>query len=289
VAALVVGASTAFGPGDATTSAGPARRAEAFPPLPAGYSQTTVTAGRLRVRLSYQRDAGDRVGLSTADARIAVLRSGELVYDGSVPLPAPSTDLPMHVFLYRQPLVVRDLDADGEPELVVHLFQAGAHCCETTRIYRYTGSGYAALPHRWGDPSYELRGRLFISGDDRFAYRFTDYADSGWPIQVFAYRRGRLTDVTRKHPELVRPDATRLWHYYLQFTRSSYRDPRGMIVAWAADEALLGRGPAAAHTMQAQAARGHPLDSPRLTGGTVPRGAAFVRLAERFLHRLGYR
>ncbi len=52
---------------------------------------------------------------------------------------------------------VRDLDGNGEAEVIADFYTGGAHCCLFSRIYRYTGTGYVALRHLWGDPSYSLR------------------------------------------------------------------------------------------------------------------------------------
>jgi hypothetical protein len=51
-----------------------------------------------------------------------------------------------------------------------------------------------------------------VSGDDRFPYVFTDYADSAWPVRIWSYRGG-FRDVTRLFPSAVLHDARRLWRY----------------------------------------------------------------------------
>jgi hypothetical protein len=44
----------------------------------------------------------------------------------------------------QRSLKVRDLDGDGEPEVVVSLYSGGAHCCQIAYVVRFTGSSYRA-------------------------------------------------------------------------------------------------------------------------------------------------
>jgi hypothetical protein len=77
-------------------------------------------------------------------------------------------------------------------------------------------SRYRLLTQDFGNPGVTIRDLNgdglpeFITGDGRFAYRFTDYADSAWPIEVERYINGAFVDVTRRFPEQIRADATRL-------------------------------------------------------------------------------
>ena len=115
---------------------------------------------------------------------------------------------------------VRDLDGNGEAEVIADFYTGGAHCCLFSQIYRYTGSRYVPLRHMWGDPSYALRDLNadglpeLVSMDDRFAYAFTSYAGSALPVQAWRYRAGHMTDVTRSFPALVRKNAAMLWKDY---------------------------------------------------------------------------
>lgn len=76
----------------------------------------------------------------------------------------------------------------GVRRQTVFRYWGGAHCCEWTRVYRYdpASNSYTVSQHLWGDPGYKLeqigKQLLFVSADDRFAYAFTDFADSVMPI-----------------------------------------------------------------------------------------------------------
>jgi hypothetical protein len=200
-------------------------------------------------------------------SRLAVVRDGRRVLDVRVrPYPRETTNEP-------QSVAVRDLDGDGEPEILVDLWTGGAHCCLWTRIYSWNGETYTSVGTVWGDLDYRLEdlgdgGLDLVTGDDRFAYAFSSFAASGFPLRILRYRAGRLADVTAAHRPLVARDAARQWGYY-RAARRRHDEVEGVLAAWAADESLLGKGTAALDWLRA-----HRLE---------PKGLA------RFLRRLGYR
>lgn len=152
---------------------------------------------------------------------------------------------------------IRDLDRNGEAEVIADFYTGGAHCCLFSKIYRWTGSAYVPLRHVWGDQSYRLNdlnhdGKLeLVSADDRVAYVFTAYAGSAFPVQIWDYSAGRMQDVTRSYPALTRKDAAALWKEYLGQRHAQYPDPRGILAAWMADKYLLGQQAAGWKTMEA--------------------------------------
>jgi hypothetical protein len=183
---------------------------------------------------------------------------------------------------------VRDLDADGEPEVVLDLFTGGAHCCVRSRVYWFDGAAYRSLQHDFGDLGYRLRdlGRgtapEFVSGDPRFAYAFASFASSLFPLQIWNFRDGALVDVTPRFPAQVRADAAHAWRLYRKARRSAGYEPRGAIAAWAADRYRLGLRRATLRKLHALARR-------RALPGDRPQNqAAFVRRLDRTLRRFGY-
>jgi hypothetical protein len=50
----------------------------------------------------------------------------------------------------------------------------------------------------------QCSGRIAI---DRFAYAFTDFADSAFPVQIWNLQNGRLIQTTRNFPGEIRADA----------------------------------------------------------------------------------
>src|SRR4051812_48617620 len=56
----------------------------------------------------------------------------------------------------RDSVLVRDLDADGEPEVIVDFYTGGAHCCYLSRFYRWDGTTYVPADRNFGDPGYRI-------------------------------------------------------------------------------------------------------------------------------------
>ena len=187
---------------------------------------------------------------------------------------------------------VRDLDRDGEPEVLVDFYSGGAHCCFYTDVYRYVARSHAYRPTVgfWGDlyPKLEdlgLDGRPeFRTGDDRFAYVFSSFAASAFPIRILRFDHGRFVDVTRRFPKLVRRDAAELYARYRSGLRSAFPDVRGILAAWLADRYSLGRGPAGWRVLERAERRGELGRKP----DGWPIGRAYLRKLRAFLRRTGY-
>jgi hypothetical protein len=123
------------------------------------------------------------------------------------------------------------------------------------------------------------------SADDRFAYAFTSYAGSAFPVQVWRYRPGGLVDVTRAYRQLVRADAVQLWRSYVRERqrKPADRDVRGVLAAWQADKALLGEAGEGWKRLRAARAAGELKGSP-----PWPSGYRYLRELRAFLAAAGY-
>jgi hypothetical protein len=190
-------------------------------------------------------------------------------------------------FFSRGPSVsIRDLDGDGEPEVVLDLYWGGAHCCWYTQIYRYMAgtAHYRPLVHVWGNFGYVLAdldhdGRQeLVTRDNRFSYAFASFADSRWPVRILSYRRGGLTLATTEYPSEIRRDATELWREAMARRRGPSN--QGIIAAWAADRCMLGNSGGALRTIDRLARTGR-------VHGELPR-LRFEKRLRRFLQRTGY-
>jgi subtilisin-like proprotein convertase family protein len=194
--------------------------------------------------------------------------------------------------LSPRPVSVRDLDGDGEPEVLLDLYTGGAHCCFYTVILRYDGRGYRGSVAFWGDPGYELRdldgdGRPeLVTADDRFAYQFSAYVFSILPVRVEHYDHGRLLDVTSRYPWLVRREARRLSTLYVKTHRQRDVDQRGLLAGWLADEYRLGRQDEGWRLIEAAYRRGE-LSAPRVDL-IWPAGRKYLTALRAFLVKTGY-
>jgi hypothetical protein len=187
---------------------------------------------------------------------------------------------------------VADIEANGEPDVLLHLWSRGAHCCYIDQIFRWNPATptYIGMEHSWGDPGERLvdlahNGQLeFLTADDRFAYQFAAFAFSGLPAQVFVFRNGAFIDVTRAYPALVAADARKQFHRYLRNIRGG--TCLGYLAPWAADEYRLGKRARVLRTLQRENRLGH-LRELRISG-VVNRGSAFISQLKRFLRRNRY-
>ncbi|HEX2703521.1 MAG TPA: hypothetical protein VHM72_08825 [Solirubrobacteraceae bacterium] len=244
-------------------------------------------SGSVSATLSYRHEASNAVA-PFSDLRLTITRDGKPLYRAAVTNDACGTlcwpNLP-------DALRVVDVEADGQPDVLLNLYTGGAHCCNATDVFRYDAAreDYSSLLHVWGDPGYSLT-RLnaskvfeFVTADDRFAYEFAAFAFSGLPVEVLALENGRFVDVTRAYPRLLVLDAARQWRSYRD--NRSERTGLGFLAAWAADEYLLGRGQAVGNELTLLERAGKLRSSgPRIW----PAGAEFVARLRSFLRKTGY-
>lgn len=262
---------------------GGAEAAGAAEPKSLTATSGSVTATVTWIETDYQAE----------DVHVAITRDGQVRVDETLRDTEGGT-------MYSTPvaLLARDLDGEGEPEVILDLYTGGAHCCTVSRIYRYTGNGgngYETVVHDWGNEGYLLRDLdgdgqpEFRSADDRFNYRFACYACGGAPVQIWQFRGGdfvaEMQEVTRSFPAQVRKDASLWWKAIQRERRRRDHDVRGLVAAWTADQYLLGNQARAAGTLQ------NLLGAGELTvddDGIWPSGRRYVRELKSFLRRLGY-
>jgi len=245
----------------------------------------TARSGKVRAQLSFRE-----VEQVYTDVLLRIRRAGKLVFEGA-PAGCPGCEQRP---ASPTPVTVRDLDGDHEPEVLVDLYSGGAHCCTYTLVYGYEAKRkvYRKLFHSWGNTGYSLRDLdrderpELVSADDRFAYAFTAYAYSIDPIQVWSYRAGKLADVTRRFPAVVRRDAARLWRGYLKARKEKGADVRGLLAAYLAEQVLLGEGAGAWERLQEALTREEL--APPAGAGVGPTGRAYLKALRAFLVKNGY-
>ena len=199
----------------------------------------TAQSGNIKAEVSY-----DRQEYGLKNLRLKVLRSGQVVYDKPI---LDSDYFRLADYDNQVPKIV-DLDGDGEPEVIVDLFSGGAHCCTSSWIYRYQPrpKTYDFIQVNWRDVGYKLQDLdqdgipEFENADASFAYAFSSFAGSGFPLALWQYRQGRLINVTRRYPKLVYADALRYWQIYERI-RSEDREVKGILAAYLANKYSLGQ------------------------------------------------
>jgi subtilisin-like proprotein convertase family protein len=195
--------------------------------------------------------------------------------------------------LAGNPLVVRDVTGDGEPEVLLDLYTGGAHCCSFTLVFMLRGARYTTTEAYWGNTFYRLDdldgdGRPeFVSTDDRFSYAFGPYAVSARPMQVWHLDEISFIDVTRDFPGVVARQARSLLRAYERATPERRRfEARGLLAAYMADMYLLGRDAEGWRMLERAYARGD-LGRRRSTDG-YPVGRTYLSKLRAFLRGLGY-
>lgn len=257
----------------------------------------TATSGVVTAELSYvkrERGRGRFRFTEYRDFRVRITRAGAVLYDRPVGGPCEQFCTPTASALTRQPIGLRDLDADGEPEAVVGLFTGGANCCVLVLAYGYdaesnryararldTGGGYVTRDYR-GD------GVLELVGDDfRFRGLFTCGACAARPLRIWHYGLRRFEVVTRNFPAKIRAHARRMRRLYARARRLD--DPafvKGALTPYVADLCMLNRCGAGFRLVRAATRRG---ELARTTPFDVsPLGREYLRALKRYLRRTGY-
>lgn len=147
---------------------------------------------------------------------------------------------------YEPPLIVRDLDGDGEPEVLVRLYSTGAHCCLRSVIASVApGGSYGLSTQNWLDASWTLNDLdadgipEFVSWDPRWGYWATSYAESARPLRIWSFGGGALVDTTANHrPQLLKDQAQQLRRF--QAGRNRQSEGFGPLAAYMADAYVLG-------------------------------------------------
>ena len=177
---------------------------------------------------------------------------------------------------------------DGrEPQLLLALYTGGVHCCWVLQVLDFNGQRPRSAAIDFGNAGGALQWigghPYFLSADDRFAYVFTCFACSGFPIRIWRYADAHFQDVTRDFPSLVAKDALKWWRFTAD---PRWFDRRGVAAAWAADEALLGRAALARSRLDQLADKGK-LNGFDPAGPSKP-GRTYVAKLWRYLAQTGY-
>jgi hypothetical protein len=192
-------------------------------------------------------------------------------------------------------ILVRDLDADGEQEVLVNLFTGGANCCYYTDTWRFDvdRNVYVEKVLRPGlSFPYTLRdlnsdkAPEFISYDYRFAYKYGSNADTPRPLRIFDWNGGRLIDVTIAYPGRAAREAGEYYRLYLKYRKVKDVSVRGILAAYVADSYNAKNGAAAWRRVVAAYRRGE-LDK-KFGGESGPHGRAYLTSLRSFLKKLGY-
>jgi hypothetical protein len=189
------------------------------------------------------------------------------------------------------PLCLANVAGLPGPTALVAVYTGGAHCCSDLVAYELSNDNQV-VTEKLGNPPLALtvsaNRLLIVSGDNAFAYLYTDYADSAFPLLVLQFANAdslgvgenmKLVNSTRQHPALLSADAADQWAW----SQRRPSDNLGFLAAWTADECNLNRCGTAFATL-AHLAAVHRLRT--MGAGTV--GLSWVQGLRRFLVQHGY-
>jgi hypothetical protein len=221
--------------------------------------------------------------------QVSISRNGHLAYHGTV---APS-DVSLDAYMYP---LVRDLDGDGEPEILFDATSRGMSCCSYSEVFWYDRSlgSYRRTNRQWGmyrdrpDMMMERSsGRtIFVTGNEDLTSRFTaECCSAPGALRIMAFLNSTFIDVTREYPSLIERDAWEAWVAVRDYSKKEPSIGDANLVRYLADKYMLRedadgwRNAQAAYSKEAIHSVGHESESD---------WAAFKRLAAKALREEGY-
>ncbi len=242
----------------------------------------TASAAIVSATFSYQGSVGPEI----SDEMLMIERSGQTLYSAPVTSKFCTGKIPCDPGSGQSVHVV-DLEAGGEPDVVLDLFSGGASCCTVEQVFSFDPGTmtYVKAERNFGQTGDKLEDLSdngldeFVSADSSFICEFTSCAASAAPIEILAFSDERFTKVTTEYRSLIVSDAGR----WLALFKRNLRSGTGLIAAWAADEDLLGHS-ARVKSYLAQQLKENHLKAPPFS----PSGKKFIPALNKFLRQHGY-
>jgi hypothetical protein len=261
----------------------------------AAHADEAVSSGSVTATFSYDYKKTRYGGSDFTNLKVTIDRDGRRLVDTPVGACTDCTanDWPAGQAQAKS-IAVRDLDADGEPEVLVDLYTGGANCCFYAESWRFdeTTGAYVQKALRPGlNFPYVLKdlnrdgAPEFRSFDYRFAYKYGSNPDTPRPLRIFDWENGNLVDVTLAYPQLASREAASLYKTYLR-SRKKDVNLRGVLAAYLADSYNAGNGRAAWRRVVAAYRRGD-VDK-KIQGDSGPFGSKYLKSLRSFLKKLGY-
>lgn len=200
-----------------------------------------VRRGNVRARIVYDKNIAEDERTSD-NLMVEVSRANRIVFRGDLSLEDNS-------IMSIEAVEVLDLDADREPEIVIQIISSGAYCCSHSIIYRYEPARRTYTRRQFDWSNYRNLAQMkdvsgdgvpeLVSTNEFYSGAFCPYVCSGAaPLQIWQYRRGRIVDITRRVPRLVRQDAANWWKE-INNPKSDWHNHPTAVAAFIADKHLL--------------------------------------------------
>ena len=261
-------------------------------PAAAATRTETSTSGQVAAAFSYSYKKTQFGTYEFTNLHLTIDRAGARLVDQDLEAQSwPASQAARGV----SSVTVRDLDADGEPEVLVDLYTGGANCCWYSDSFRFDGAQNRYIEKKLqpgGSFPYTLKDLdrngipEFRTVDYRFAYEYGSNADTPRPLRIFNWDAGKLVDVTIGFPKLAASDAADMYRGYLRYRAKKDVNVRGMLAAYLASSYNAGNGRVAWRRVVAAYRRGDV--NKKFEGDEGPHGKAYLTSLRRFLKKLGY-
>lgn len=165
----------------------------------------------------------------------------QISYNNQPPIAASETTL------YRASVALQDLDGDRTAEVIVDTFSGGAHCCTNFTIYSWKNGKFVRTETGLLDGNggsfqdLDRNGKVeFVTYDNAFLYAFSSYAGSSPPTKILALQQGKLRDVTRQYPQVLRTRLHEMYQSFVERQRNGGFDLNGVLAGYVAQKILVG-------------------------------------------------
>ncbi|MEY2984823.1 MAG: hypothetical protein RLZZ568_1440 [Cyanobacteriota bacterium] len=214
----------------------------------AGKIEGEIQQGDLTATLRYQTENIDGLESWTPIVTVTVKNQVVVTVQGTE-----------NLFFPAGLIQITEMDRDNAyPEVVFSTYTGGAHCCNEVMILTSNPEGnqwfpvelglFDGVPHPAVDIDHDGIDE-YVERDNRFLYRFTSYAASFAPTQIWQLQGMNVVDVTHQ-PRFLFVHQQNLDEMSQRFSEDWLQDdPNGFLAAYVANKALVGQLPEGWQTM----------------------------------------
>ncbi len=143
-------------------------------------------------------------------------------------------------------ILLKDLDGNNIPEVIISTNSGGAHCCTNFVIYTWQKNQFIETEksdlNSGGGEFKDLNGDgkiEFLTGDNAFLYLFSSYAGSFPPSLILSFNNGEFKNVTRQYSQELKSTAWQMYQAFLESKKEGY-EVNGILAGYVAEKILLG-------------------------------------------------
>lgn len=127
----------------------------------------------------------------------------------------------------------QDLEGNGYKYIFIETYSGGAHCCTYLLSAKLSEDKFIYIDSLWwGNSGYDISdinndGKKEIVGyNDMFAYAFTNFAQSRFPILIYKFKNGKFLLANKDFEDKVMENIKELKDELQDYTKSGYDCPQ---------------------------------------------------------------